>query len=215
MWEWASAQGVTTIPLGFSVYFLSPPLGSALCKIGLVPTTSQERECKCTHAQGHSEKEVCLGTWKTVLLHIHLSGHGLRVLIVIENYITTGSIAHVFPMIQSVIIRCMYIQNICEPLMDSWLPEITWGHSRASRVHVLGLEKPLWLTCICCVLEGAGAGVREGSVVIFVAYLWTLLGVSGEGFRDQLASFPVRAPFLLRHNFLPSMTVMGHWIKGP
>ena len=91
------------------VYFPSPPLGSALCKIRFVPTTNQERECKCTHAQGHSEKEVCLGTWKTVLLHIHLGGHGLRVLIVIESYITTGSIAHVFPMIQSVIIRCMYV----------------------------------------------------------------------------------------------------------
>ena len=52
---------------------------------------------------------MCLGTWITVLLHIHLGGHGLRVLIVIENYITTGSIAHVFPMIQSVIIRYMYI----------------------------------------------------------------------------------------------------------
>ena len=52
MWEWASAQGVTTIPLGFSVYFLSPPLGSALCKIGLVPATNQERECKWVNNQG-------------------------------------------------------------------------------------------------------------------------------------------------------------------
>ena len=68
---------------------------------------------------------MCLGTWKTVLLLIHLGGHGLRVLIVIENYITTGSIAHVFPMIQSVIIRYMYIENIYEHLMGSWLPEIT------------------------------------------------------------------------------------------
>jgi len=63
-------------------------------------------------------------------------------------------------------------------------------------VHVLGLEKPLWLMCIYCVLEGAGTGVREVSMVIFVAYLCTLLGEPGEGFRDQLASFPVRAPFV-------------------
>ena len=55
------------------------------------------------------EKEVCLGTWKIGLLHIHLGGHGLRVLIDIGNYITTGSVAYVFPMIQSVIIRCMYV----------------------------------------------------------------------------------------------------------
>ena len=50
--------------------------------------------------------------------------------------------------------------------------------------------------CIYCVLEGAGTGVREVSMVIFVAYLCTLLGEPGEGFRDQLASFPVRAPFV-------------------
>ena len=88
----------------------------------------------------------------------------------VASYIT-GSIVHVFPIIQSVIIRCLYVLNIYEPFKGSWLPKVTSGQSCASRGHVPELEKPLWLICIYCVLEGAGAGVRKVSVVIFIAYL--------------------------------------------
>ena len=47
------------------------------------------------------------GVFKTGLLHIHLGRHGLTVLIDSASYLTIGSIVHVFPIIQSVIIRCI------------------------------------------------------------------------------------------------------------
>ena len=79
--------------------------------------------------------------FKTVLLHIYLGRHGLTV----ASYITTGSVVYVFPIIQSVIIRCINIKNIYEPLVDSWLPKFTGEHSYAARSH---LEKTLYLVCI-------------------------------------------------------------------
>ena len=42
------------------LYFLSPLLGSALCKIGLVPTSNQKMECKWAYAQG---QEACAPPW--------------------------------------------------------------------------------------------------------------------------------------------------------
>ena len=63
---------------------------------------------------GHSRKDT--GTrmkryriFKTVLLHIYLGRHGLTVLADSCKFITRGSVMHVFPIIQSVIIRCMHI----------------------------------------------------------------------------------------------------------
>ena len=35
--------------------------------------------------------------------------------------------------------------------MGSQLPKVIWGHSCVSRIHILELEKPLWLVCIQCV----------------------------------------------------------------
>ena len=86
--------------------------------------------------------------FKIGLLHIHLCGRGLTVWWTVASYITTGSIVHVFPIIQSVIIRCMYAYNTYELLTDSWLSKVTWVHNCASRGHVPELEKPLWLVCI-------------------------------------------------------------------
>ena len=49
------------------------------------------------------------GFLKTRLLHIHLGGQDWQFWLTAASYITTGSIAHVFPIIQSIIIRCMYV----------------------------------------------------------------------------------------------------------
>ena len=35
------------------LYFLSPPPGSALCKIGLVSAVNKERECEWVYAQAY------------------------------------------------------------------------------------------------------------------------------------------------------------------
>ena len=66
--------------------------------------------------------------------------------LIVTCYITTGSTAHVFPIIQSIAIRYVYIQNIYEHLIGSWLPKVTWGHS----------------SCVLCI-RGARAGVGEVS----------------------------------------------------
>ena len=111
------------IPLGFP--FILPTLGS-----GLVQNTA------CTHHQlGKGiqigvcstpiREGVCLGICKLGLLHIHPVGPGLRVLIDSCKLITIGSIARDFPVIQSVITRCMYVYNIYEPLKGSLLPKLT------------------------------------------------------------------------------------------
>ena len=64
-------------------FLFSPSLlDSALCKIGFISTTSQERECKWAYTQGQ---------------------------LTVASYITTDSIVHIFPTTQSAIIRCMYI----------------------------------------------------------------------------------------------------------
>ena len=79
--------------------------------------------------------------------------------------------------------------------VGSWLPKFAWGHSWTSREHVLQLEKLLWLVCIHCVPRAHVQELKK-SLVIFVAFLWALLGVFGKGFRDQLGSFSVRPPLL-------------------
>ena len=54
-------------------FLFSPSLlDSALCKIGFISTTSQERECKWAYTQGQSGKGACLGTCKIGLLHIYI-----------------------------------------------------------------------------------------------------------------------------------------------
>ena len=63
------------LPLQFLLFspllhFPSVPFVCALCKAGLIPTTNQGRECKWAYAQGQ---------------------------LIVASYITTGSIAHVFP----------------------------------------------------------------------------------------------------------------------
>ena len=64
-------------------FLFSPSLlDSALCKIGFISTTSQERECKWAYTQGQ---------------------------LTVASNITTDSIVHIFPTTQSAIIRCMYI----------------------------------------------------------------------------------------------------------
>ena len=47
--------------------------------------------------------------FKTGLLHIHLCRRGLTVLIDSASYITIGPIVHVFPIIQSVILKFKYV----------------------------------------------------------------------------------------------------------
>ena len=64
------------------LYFPTPLLGSALCRMGLVSATNQEREYKWVCTQGR---------------------------LTVASYITTGSIAHVFPIILSVLIRRIYV----------------------------------------------------------------------------------------------------------
>ena len=117
--------------------------------------------------------------FKIWLSHIHLGGCGLTVLIDrVASYLTTGSIEHVFPRIPSVIIRCMCVLNVYDCLMGSQLPKVTWGHSWASRIHILELEKPLWLVCIQCVPR-MHVQELEKSLWLFCRYLWVLLGPVG------------------------------------
>ena len=80
--------------------------------------------------------------------------------------------------------------------MGSWLPKISWGYICVSEMHVPELEKPLWLVSIMCL--GAHAQELEKSLVIFVACLWTLLGMSGLGLRDKFEIFSSR-PRLIAH----------------
>ena len=91
-WPWRSHQDSSWLHF---LYLLSTPLGSALCKIGLVSTTNQERKSKWAYTQG----------WFTV-----------------ASYITTDYFT-CLPIIQSVIMRCMFSRNICEQLKSS-------GHQR-------------------------------------------------------------------------------------
>lgn len=69
MWDWTNSKWVAMIPLGFPFYIPSPPLGFFLCKMqrSVFPRPIKEGE--------H------LGTFKRGIIHIHLSGPGLRVLI--------------------------------------------------------------------------------------------------------------------------------------
>ena len=98
---------------------------------------SQERH-QCWHDRGQ-------GFFKTGLLCIYLSGCELTVLIDSCKLHNNRLFAHIFPIIESVIIRCMYIWNIYEHLIDAQLSKVTWGHSCASRMHVPEL-KSLWLS---------------------------------------------------------------------
>ena len=62
---------VIMIPFGLPLFILlSLPFGCALYKVGLVPTTSQERECKQAYTQGQLAS---------------------------PSYVTAGSAMHVFP----------------------------------------------------------------------------------------------------------------------
>ena len=175
-WPWRSGRDPAWLPF----FTPSSPLGSALCKMQMGIHSRPVREGGMS---GHMQNGAvtCSSTWEFWLA--------------VASYIT-GSIVHVFPIIQSVIIRCLYVLNIYEPFKGSWLPKVTSGQSCASRGHVPELEKPLWLICIHCVPRVHLPGVGKVSVVIFVAYLWALLGVSGVEFRDQLASFSARPPLV-------------------
>ena len=64
------------------------------------------------------------------------------------------------------------------------------------------LEKPLWLCT-----QGACAGVGKVSVVIFVAYLCTLLGgCLGLGLEISTHPFQLGHPSLLMPNILPNIS---------
>ena len=112
--------------------------------------------------------------------------------------VTTGSIAHVFPIIRSVIIRCMYVQNVY--LTQLCIQGACAGVGEAPVVS-------LYLLCLGHMCRVVG----KVSVVIFVAYLWAFLGVSWVEFRDQLASFWLDYPSLLMPNFLPNKRTKSWW----
>ena len=134
MWKQASTKGEAMIPLGFPFLHFLFPCGSALYKMGLVPTTNQERECKLVYAQGQSGKGVCLGTCKIGLLHIHLDGCRPRLLIdsckLHNTRLYCACLYH-----NSVCYNQIYVGNIYELLKGSWLPKVTWGHSWALREY--------------------------------------------------------------------------------
>ena len=129
--------------------------------------------------------------FKRGLLLIHLGGH--RLIVLIDNYKWQNNRLYSagLPIIQPVIIRYMH-DKMCEPIMDSRLPEVTWGHSCTSRAHVPGLEKPLWLVCIHCVSRAYTSMLEKflwffGSISVSSPGLhWP---VSGAEFRDQLETF--------------------------
>ena len=77
----------------------------------------------------------------------------------VASYITTGSIAHVFPIIRSVIIRCMYVQNV---YLRTQLC-IKGACAGVGEAPVVSL----YLLCLGRMCRGVG----KVSVVIFVAYL--------------------------------------------
>ena len=181
-------------PSWLSLFIL--PISSWFCPIQnrACTHTSQERECTLVYAQGQSGNRACLGTCKIGLLHIHLGGCGLRLLIDSCELHNTrhccACLSH-----NLVCYNQIYVTNIYELLMGSWLPKVTWGHCWELREYVLELEN-LWLVCIHCVPRALATGVEKVSLVIFIAYLWTLQGVSTVGFRDQLVFFLSRPPLL-------------------
>ena len=132
---------------------------------------------------------------------------------VIASYITIGSIAHVFPVIQSVINRCIYVQQSYEHFMGSqylWSLEDTalhQGHVCLSWTSCCGircvprallpeLEKSLWLFC--------------NTSVSSPGLYWA---TSPVGFRDQLSSFPLGLSLFLTPNFLPNKRKMSNGNK--
>ena len=66
--------------------------------------------------------------------------------------------------------------------MGSWMPKVTWRSSCGYFVSTV---------CLGCT-----TGIGKVLVVIFVAYLWALLGVPGMGFRDELANLSSKPSFL-------------------
>ena len=86
---------------------------------------------------------------------------------------------------------CLYYL-ICLPNLLSLDVEYSWDFSGLLAPWYY-LEKPLWLLCILWV---PSAAVEKVFVVIFVAYLWALLGVSTIQFRDQFACFSARPPLV-------------------
>ena len=62
--------------------------------------------------------------FKTGLLHIHLGGHGLTVINscnLHNNRLYCACLSHN----SAVITICMYVQNIYEHFLGSWLPKVT------------------------------------------------------------------------------------------
>ena len=101
----------------------------------------------------------------------------------------------------SVCYNQIYACTVFEPIMDSGLPEVTWGHSCTSGAQRPELEKPLWLVCIHCVPR-AYTAMLEMFLWLFcsisVSSLGLPWGVSGVEFRDQLESFLARPPLLFQ-----------------
>ena len=137
MWDWTNSKWVAMIPLGFPFYIPSPPLGFFLCKMqrSVFPRPIKEGE--------H------LGTFKRGIIHIHLSGPGLRVLIdsckLHNNRLYYTGFPH----------NSVCYNQMCTCIEYLWTlngllatPKATWGHNCASGENTEEFEKPLWLVCI-------------------------------------------------------------------
>ena len=89
------------------LYSLSPSFGSAQCKMQMGISSRSIREGGMS---GHNQNRAFTYSSKWALTEFWST---------VASYITTGFIAHVFPKIQPVIIRGMYVYNIYEPLISS------------------------------------------------------------------------------------------------
>ena len=81
------------------LYFPFPPLGSALCKIGLIPPIRKWNAIREGGVSGPIQNRVVTYSSRQAWTEFWLMA---------VNYIT-DSIAHVFPIIQSAITRCVYV----------------------------------------------------------------------------------------------------------
>ena len=94
---WSQRSGCNTCWLSLFVYSLFPPLSSTLCKMQICVCLRPIRE---GGVSGHMQNRIYIFIWTAVDWEFWLT---------VARYPTTGSIVHVFPIIQSIIIRCMYV----------------------------------------------------------------------------------------------------------
>ena len=156
------------------------------------------------HDQGQSGKGACLGTCKISLLHIHL-GMNWEFWLTVADYIT-DSIAHLSH--NSVCYNQMYVY-----IQYLWTLNGAPGCLRlleATAVHPGCMYLNYRSTCgytVPTACLGHMLEIGKVFVVIFLAYLWALQGMSKWCLEIQFASFSARPLLVLGCNFLPNRTM--------